>query len=264
MKSGEAMLQAVYRRSEWIYDWKRTPGSRFRSWLATLIVAGLFFLLVISLRVSTIKPVEWVAPGAAVIQLGDDESSRLLAMQAAAQGPFPSRFKPAEWQGAASLERLVDDATRVVPQQHVSHLQPFPTPSAKPARLAKRGEPVMPARPLGPLYAPADVTLEMVPFIVGVAGIDDGPLPKKLPVWDGPVAERTAAQSWRYMLQIAPSGHVRDCVAMIGGEGLAPAEVERWLRGVVFEADGDRQGMRWAAVEVVFRNQEVKHGADTQ
>jgi hypothetical protein len=79
---------------EWIFNWRSTGNPALSKWLAILVTAGLFALLMTFVRIRVWSPVAWAAPKAGVIQVTDDAIGRALTLRAREGGPFPSRFLP--------------------------------------------------------------------------------------------------------------------------------------------------------------------------
>lgn len=247
-----------------IFDWSRGGRIRWGSWLAVLVVLGCFVMLIFAVRVRMAPPVAWAAPQAGLIHLGmDDEAGRLLGLRAQAEGPFPSRFAIASWDGFAVFEKKVFEATRMEFQPHDPQLRGFPQADVGQSGLAPRGEPVLPARPLGPLIAPQVGKLARIPEISPVSGLGVGDWREPLPAFGAEIGDTLAAQSWRFMLRLDSAGQVRECISLAGSAELGVAAIGKWLKSLEF-TESDTAGDRWVALSVEFKNQVVTDGTDAE
>lgn len=245
-------------RSDWIYNWRQPSRSLLHSWSALLLVFGMFAFLLLAVRIRIPEPVERNAPQASRLLLDSGDLSRQLAERASAEGPFPSRFEPAEWQGLDGLRADLKRSTEVELKKHQPRLLPFPTPAANPPRLARRGEPVLPERPLIPEQRPVDGNYHVVPVISVVDGIIASELPGQLPAWEGPIGKELSARHWRFLVEVEGSGRVRDCMALAGGGELNPPQLVNWIRGLVFRTKPREEGRRWVAIDVGFENRIIE------
>lgn len=244
----------AYVRTEWIFDWKHTPSTPFSSWFAILLVAGVFAVAIISLRVRLVQPVEWETPQASVIHLRGDSWSHSLAMEARAKGPFPSRFEPGAWSGTDDMQSVLREASQPRLATHQPRLLPFPDPGVQPPRMARRGEPVLPMRPLSS-EEPRDIAdLQLLPVMTAIDGIATKELPAKLPAWDQPVTEMLAGRPWKFLVELDSGGRVLQSVSLAGGQELSPVELSKWLRGAVFPIEARDEGSRWVAIAIEFVN----------
>jgi len=241
-------------RNEWIFDWKRSTSTPFSSWFAILLVAGLFALAIVSLRVRLVQPVSLEAPQASVMHLHGQDWSHSLALEARAKGPFPSRFEPTLWSGTGEMRGIIEQASQPKIAAHQPRLLPFPDPGIKPPRMSRRGEPVLPSRPLGSGDAQSVDPVHLEPVISALDGIQTDELPKELPAWNQPVTDALSARSWKFLIELDSSGRVSQCVSLAGGQELSPKELAAWLRGAVFAPKAGDQGRRWAAVAIEFEN----------
>lgn len=245
-------------RAEWIFDWKRRTPTPVSTWLAIVLVAGVFIVGLVSLRVKLVQPVDWEAPQASVIHLRGEGWSRIWQIEARAKGPFPSRFEPEGWPGTKDMQKRIADKLEPRLEIHQPRLLPFPDPGIKPLRMAHRGEPVLPRRPLEMGEPQVGDDLHLVPVIRAMDGIEADELPESLPPWDEAVTEILSARPWRFLVELGPSGHVRQSVSLVGGQEQCPEELTQWLRGVIFPtAFGDDTGQRWVAIAVEFENRRL-------
>jgi hypothetical protein len=223
----------------------------------------LFALLLAVVRVSVSPPVKWSAPKAAVIYAGDDPEGRILAQRAREGGPFPSRFVPSQWEGAAALEQALLGSTRWTPPPYVPTLRELPDEAPPPLRLAARGEPVLPKRHHPETDIPASMETKLVPVIHLLSGIQPAELPEDLPPIAGIEDTTISTGPWRFLVRLDSAGHVWDCVSTAGGDEAGPPLLEAWLRRVKFAPEPGKPS-RWIAVSVGFANQPVTNGTDTR
>ncbi|MGA0899587.1 MAG: hypothetical protein ACO3SO_04185 [Luteolibacter sp.] len=254
----------AFRRSEWIFDWKRSNSSAVSFWSAILLVGALFGCAILSLRVKMVEPVTLEAPQARVIHLSGKGWSRALAMEAKAQGPFPSRFEPSSWSGTRSVQSEILEASQPRLAVHQPRLLPLPDPGIQPPEMARRAEPVLPQRSLEISVPELTAALQLSPVISAVDGIRADELPKTPPKWVGPVTEGLAARSWKFLVELQSDGRVHQLVSLAGGQELSPPELAAWLRGAVFVNKARKEGRRWVAVAIEFQNQNQADGTDPE
>ena len=77
------------------------------------------------------------------------------------------------------MQELLVEASQPRLATHQPRLLPFPDPGIQPSRMARRGEPVLPTRPLSPLTRPEGrgeiAQLQLLPTIHAVDGITNCP-----------------------------------------------------------------------------------------
>lgn len=256
--------QRGYRRSDWIYDWKQPTRSRLHSWVAVVLVAVCFALGGALLRVRIDEPAERSVPSAVRMHLGSEGIGRSLVEQAREQGPFPTRFEPTGWDGFEAYRVLLRQSTEAELTPHQPRLLAFPEPPAKPPRLARRGEPVLPERPLAVAPSPDPGPRQMVPVVSALDGIKAAELPAQLPTFEGELGAQLAGGQWRYLMELDDQGRVRQCVAMAGGAAPHPPLLRTWLHSLVFRTAPREEGRRWVAIAVGFENRKSEDGADPQ
>ena len=243
--------------SEWLFQWRRTKEASYHKWIAIALVSGFFALLLTSVRIRVAVPTPWATSTASLIQVGDDPDSQALKLRAQEGGPFLSRLDPAEWAGLAALETEAIDAAFAVRTQYVPSLRELPDDDVvTPPRLASKGEPVFPERPWSPRTIPAG-TLKPAPTLHPLSGLKFDDLPRELPPFDAAVDSAMIAEPWRFLVSLGPSGTVRDCISIAGGDEAgagSAALIEDWLRGVKFKLEPESPA-RWIAVGVRFVNQ---------
>lgn len=236
-------------QAEWIFPWQRPVGGRLRKWGVLLGVTVAFALLAMVVRIRVAPPTPWNARRASVIELGDDPQGRELTLRAREEGPFPSRFDPDSWAGAAPLEQAAFAAIRWTPP-YAPKLRPLEDPKPE-LNLAKPGKAVLPKRSPESVELPPAYKLRLAPEITPLAGGVE--LPRELPAFEGEMSEKLAAQSWEFLVRLNASGAVQDCVSLAGGDDAPPA-LEAWLRRIAFPAD-PKKSPRWIALAVDFANQ---------
>lgn len=246
---------------EWVFSWRRPGNPALAKWLAVLVTGGLFALLLTGVQIRVSSPVKWAAPKATAIYVGDDAEGRALALRAREGGPFPSRFLPFEWQGAAALEQEVLAAASWSPPPYVPVVRQLPEEASAPIRLAARGEAVLPKRRPASVETRDPVKLTLAPEISPLSGIRAEEIPRDLPPFDTPVDAAMTTETWRFLVRLDAAGHVWDCVSLAGGDENGPSPMETWLRQVTFNP-APAQPSRWIAVAVGFANQPTTDGTD--
>lgn len=249
---------------EWVFHWRRQPGNPALSkWLAVVVAGGLFALVLTAVRVSVSPPVKWAAPKAAVIYTNDDAEGRALAQRAREGGPFPSRFLPFEWEGAAAVEQTILEAARWTPPPYVPSLRGLPDAPPPPLRLAARGEPVLPTRRPASAATPVPVKTILVPVIYPLSGIQQSEFPMDLPPIPDRVDATMSTGTWRFLVRLDSSGHVWDCVSLADGDEAGTSLLEGWLRLLKFSS-APNEPSRWIAVGVGFANQPAADATDAR
>lgn len=246
---------------EWVFRWRRPGNPALAKWIAVLVTAGLFALLLTVVRVRVSSPIRWAAPKAAAIYVSDDAEGHALALRAREGGPFPSRFLPSRWEGAAALEQAVFEAARWTPPPYVPVLRDLPENAPEPLQLAARGEPVLPKRRPASAGVPAPVKLTPAPVITPLSGIRTDQIPRDLPPLGVPMDAAMTQQTWRFLVRLDALGHVRDCVSLAGGDEAGLPPIGTWLRQVTFNPEPGNPS-RWIAVGVGFINQPATDGTD--
>jgi hypothetical protein len=245
---------------EWVFTWRRPGNPALSKWIAVLVTGALFALLLTSVRIQVAPPVTWAAPKASVIYVTDDAEGRTLKLLAREGGPFPSRFIPSTWDGAAALEQEVSKVARWDSPPYVPSLRDFPRQSPPPLQLADTGEPVLP-KCLPTASAPLPVKLKPAPVIHPLSGISLDEIPRSLPPIDAAMEPAITSETWRFLVRLDSAGHVQDCVSLAGGDQAGPSIMEAWLRRVTFHPDPENPA-RWIAVGVGFTNQPEANGPD--
>jgi len=245
---------------QWVFSWKKPPGAPLAKAFAWLIVSAAFAFLLTSVRIHVTPPQPWAAHKAAMIQVTNDEVGRNLTLEAREGGPFPSRYEPSEWHGAAALEESVMESARWSPPAYVSALRDLPVENTTPpVLLARKGETVLPKRIQMEPSTPLATNLKLAPVLSPLSGISASDIPDKLPPFIGAVDPAMTSVPWRFLMCLDYAGSVRECVSLAGGNEAGPSPLELWLRGVSFKPEPGKTS-RWITIEVGFTNQ-VAHGA---
>lgn len=249
---------------DWVFNWGRSGNvaHSFSKWIAVLLVAGIFALLLNMVQIRVYSPTAWAESKATVIYAAATPEGRILTLRAREEGPFPSRFLPSQWEGAAALEQEFLGAARGSPPPYVPSLRDLPEPKDPPLQLAAKGEPVLPKRLPAASTAPLPGKLKLVPVISPLSGITSADLPTALPPLTDPVNATMTAASWRFLLRLDAAGHVWDCVSLAGGDEAGPSPIEAWLRRLTFKPEPATPA-RWIAVGVGFANQPTTDGTES-
>jgi hypothetical protein len=248
---------------EWVFSWRRPGNPALSKWIAVLVTGAMFTLLLTAVQIHVSPPITWAAPKTSVIYVADDAEGRALTQRAREGGPFPSRFLPSQWEGAAALERELLGTTRWTPPPYVSTLKDLPDAADAPLRLAARGEPVLPKHLPAMASAPARVKLKLAPVIYPLSGIRAEEIPNDLPPIEAAADGSMTAEAWRFLVRLDAAGHVWDCVSLAGGDEAGPSALEAWLRRVTFMPESEKPS-RWIAVGIGFSNQPDIDGTDTR
>lgn len=242
---------------EWVFPWrgrKRTIFPYFVGWLVASL--GLSFLLG-SVRIKVTGPKPLTPRKASMIYLTDDAQGRALALKARQEGPFPSRFDPAQWEGMAGLQQQVLELTRIPRPAYSPQLRELPKEAHDSTRLAPVGETFFPDRaPV--LSPPAAGPMLLQPSLYPLSGTDS--LPEKLPAFQATLDPAAAAASWRFLLRVNAAGTVIDCVSLGKGGEKGATELENWLRSSSFKPNPGTPP-RWIALGIGFSNLPT-HGPD--
>ena len=242
-----------------------TPDLIFRwrpinpDWLPRLIAlafAAVALALLMTLRIRVVAPEKSVPQRAAVIYLRDDAQGRDLSLRAQEGGPFPARFRLAQWEGLAALESSAMEASRFQPESYVSQIRELPAANQlQPLEFAAKGQSFFPPRATPATDAPAPPKLKPAPTLYPLAGVSQETLPRDLPPFDGVLDGEMSASSWRFLLRLNPDGGVAECVSLVEkvGEARAP-ELEAWLHRIPFKPEPGKP-FRWIAVGIAFPNQ---------
>lgn len=239
---------------DWVFIWRRPKASVGRQMAAILIVAGVFSFFLTSVHIRVTPPAPWSAQKASVIQVATDAVGRALTLRAREGGPFPSRFAPSEWAGAAAMEQAALEVASWRPPAYVPVLRELPDDLTPPLALAAKGVATLPKmRGAAPTVLPT-VQLRLAPLLYPLSGISAAAMPRELPPFKGAVDATMTAAPWRFLVRLNAAGNVLDCVSLSGGDDLGLAPLEVWLRHVSFTPAPDSPS-RWISVGVGFTNQ---------
>jgi hypothetical protein len=239
---------------EWVFQWRQSMGSPLHKWVAILMVGGGFAFFLTSVRIRVVPPTPWATHKASVIHVTDDAEGRMLTLRAREGGPFPSRFEPSAWDGAAAMERSAFEAARWTPPAYIPELRNLPDEVTPPVPLAVKGERILPKLRPESVAAPVAVKLRPTPELYPLSGITAAAMPRELPPFDGAIDAPLAAEPWRFLIRVDAAGNVRDCVSLAGGDDAGPSPLVAWLRRVSFPAEPAKPA-RWIAIGVGFANQ---------
>jgi hypothetical protein len=232
---------------EWVFPWQARK-SRLMPHLAAVVVAGLFFALILKLRVQVATPVRTSPKLASVMVLRDDALGRSLSLRAEADGPFPSRFKLSQWQGMADLEAEAWESVNSRPRAHVSEIQQMAdTTFLRPLALAVKGKSFFPQRVPEQESAPELGVSALRPNLFPLSGITFEDLPKELP----PCDQVMEPVDGRFLLKLDSAGVVKDCISLENQEKTAPVALERWVRSITFLSSANK-AVRWLALDIKF------------
>lgn len=248
------------RARQWVFAWRPRRDALAGNILITLAVAAAFgmFVSFVHIRVAPAQP--WAARKASVIHVTGDTDGRALRLKARESGPFPSRFEPAQWHQAKSIEQSAMEALAWKPPPYAPTLRELPEESPAPVRLPSMGAVVLPKPPppASPVVPPKS---RPVPVLAPLSGMAASVMPDELPVFEDVSLKSTGPEPWRFLVQLDAAGHVADCVSLAGGDAPGPPALVDWLRRVAFQPD-PRQSSRWIGVSLSFINQ--VDGADPE
>lgn len=249
---------------EWVFNWGRSgnAASSLPKWIAVLIVTGIFALIIGMVQIRVYLPTTWAASKASVICTAATPEGRILTLRAREEGPFPSRFLPSQWEGAAALEQEFLGAARWTAPPYVPILRDLPKPAEPPLQLIARGAPVLPKRLPSASATPQPGKVTLAPMIQPLSGITSAELPTYLPPIAEPVNASMTTASWRFLMRLDATGHVWDCVSLAGGDEAGPSPIEAWLRRLTFKPE-PASPSRWIAVSVGFANQSTTDGTES-
>lgn len=231
----------------WLFPWRRGESAFFSTFLAAVFVSGLASIAYPSISVKITTPQQIIPRKASLIYLTNTSEGRTLALKAQEGGPFPSRFRPSQWQGMAQLEGEIALRTRLPREVYSTQLRPVPE-----AGLATLGAPPLAREMVFPeSRAPATLPevaqrVKMIPQLFPLAGIKAEEIPSPLPTYVG-----AAEGAWRFLIQIEASGRVKECISLAKGGDPGAVDLQKWLRGVSFSTSPGR----WISVGVRFINQ---------
>ncbi len=254
MADGKIKLRKLTGTPEWLFPWRDRQTPLFPKLLAFAFV-GAAFTLLLSLKVRVAEFEKSVPRRASVIYLRDDAQGRALTLRAQEGGPFPSRFKPENWEGFAKLEAAGMDATRFQVSPYLPQLQDLPLANQlHSVKLAAKGESFFPKRRLPKTTTPDLAKLQLAPSLYPLSGITSEMLPRSLPPFTAAIDSAMSSASWRFLLRLNSEGSVSECVSLEKGGETGAAELETWLQKIQFQPDHEKSS-RWISLGVGFINQ---------
>lgn len=241
--------------SELIFRWRGSQQPVVPKLLAIALVGVAFLLLVTTVRIRVDAPEKSAPRRASVIFLRDDVEGRALTLRAREGGPFPSRFKPSEWEGLVGIETAAMDAVRFQPPAYVPVVEDLPAESQlQPLELATKGVSFFPNREFEPVILPDPGQLKPAPVLYPLSGVTAEILPRELPTFGAEIDAAMTANSWRFLVRLSPDGTVAECVSLGKGAEPGTAELDAWLRRLQFKPDPAKP-FRWISVGIGFTNQ---------
>ena len=256
MMEGRVSIQSKRREApKWIFPWKPLGRPLSARWLPFFLVSGFFAMMLAYLHVQVVPPKPWSAQKASMIHAGNDGEGLALALRAREGGPFPSRFEPQSWSGAAEMEQALAAAGQPEPAPYVPTLRGLahvPLPSK--VSLAAEAQPMWPKRVPADLSAVARPVVRPTPVIHPLSAAGGVEIAGKLPPFTAVVDAAMAAESWRFLMQLDATGNVLECVSLAGGDQPGLTTLTAWLRTISFKPDA-RKTSRWISVGVEFTNQ---------
>lgn len=254
MASSQSIKHLRMAAPTWIFVWRQPRTSLLRNGFIVLTVAGTFVVFLTCVHIRMVPLVPWVTHKAAVIQVADDAEGRALTLQAREGGPFPSRFDPTAWDGAAALEQSAFEVARWRPPPHVPNLRELPERANPSVKLALQGESTLPEIKPELRRVPVFGKLKLAPVLSPLSGNSSVVIPMQLPIFEHAVDAKLTDESWRFLLRLDRAGMVQDCVSLGGGDETGAPLLEAWLRRVTFNIESGKASA-WIAVGVAFTNQ---------
>jgi hypothetical protein len=240
---------------ELIFSWRKVEPPVIPRLLALGIGAALVGFLIGAVRIQVLAPEKISMRQASLIYLRDDAEGRAWTLLAQEGGPFPARFEPHQWQGLAELENTALDAVRFKPRPYLPAMQDLPRPNQLDSlNLAAKGEVMLPQRRAAPLPIPDLIELKLAPVIGALSGISPAETPRDLPAFEPTVTAEMAAVSWRFILELDPSGTVIECIPLAKANAADVTVLENWLSRISFPPHKGPSS-RWIAVQIAFTNQ---------
>jgi len=240
---------------QWVFRWRGSKQPLVPKLIAVAVVGTAFVLLVTTVRIQVDVPEKSTSRKASVIFLGDDVQGRALSLRAREGGPFPSRFKPAQWEGMAAIESAAMDAVRFLPPPYSPVMADLPAENQlQPLEFAAKGVAFLPKRAPAPVVAPDLTRLKLAPVLSPLSGATRETLPLDLPPFEAEIDAAMTSASWRFLVRLTSEGTVAECVSLEkGGEAGAP-ELEKWLHRLQFKPEPAKP-FRWIALGIGFTNQ---------
>lgn len=249
---------------KWIFSWRAPRSAAVFPAISLLLPAGLFAVVMTSLRVRVETPDPWLAQNASIILATQTPGGLDLIRFAKEDGPFPA---PLEWEDSVTLPDGQDSFLRALrgsPKAWKPELKPLPESGVFPSvSLAEKKEMVFAPLP----SARRKVNFPPVttaPQLVALGGISSEEFPAELPRLDLPVDQTLLSETWRFLVRLRADGSVIDAISLAGGDpdgSDRTARLVNWLRNVRFAGGKDRPEERFAGVGLRFINHST-HGPE--
>lgn len=240
---------------EWMFPWRRSESAFFSTLFAAIIGGCLFALAFASVTVKLSVPKPQVPRKASLIYLTNSNEGRALALKAQEAGPFPSRFRPTQWEGMAALEATLMATTRLPHEIYTTKLQALPkTPLTHKAPLLLEPEMVFPKSVATEKAPESAQRMKLTPQLFPLSGIKAQDLPNALPEYLGGVEGGIASASWRFLLELDATGKVGECISLEKGGDPGALDLQKWLQSIRFPTASSPHA-RWISVGIGFTNQ---------
>jgi len=240
---------------EWIYPWQRGESAFFGTLLAAVLLAGIFIFAFASINVKIMVPKPIVPRKASLIYLTNSTEGRALALKAQEGGPFPSRFRPRQWDGMALLEAQVMASSRLPRETYIPQLKTLPEVNMVDLRNSSPSPEMTFPKSVAATQTPQEVRkMKLAPQLYPLSGIAGQELPATLPNFLTAIDGAMASTPWRFLLQLDPQGRVTECLSLGKGGDPGALELRQWLSSLTFQAD-EAQASRWISLGLGFTNQ---------
>ena len=244
------------RESGLVFSWRLGQSSRLRLACAILVVVVLSGLVggMVSVRVAPAPRLQERKAEMLAMPSGMDAVEWQIRCDEA--GPFPSRFTP------SSLPVMEDEVGRRMEDlgqpkiRYRAVMREFPKEQdAVYPPAASKGERVFPERSNSDEISSngeesSKTEGRLNPRLLILAGAPTGTQPTLLPPLPKDISSSSTASTWRFVIRVAESGRVIDCMPAIGASASVPSEVENWVRSVRFGRKAAALG--WFGIEVGF------------
>ncbi len=240
---------------EWIYPWQRSESAFFGTLLAAVLLAGVFIFAFASIRVKIMVPKPIVPRKASLIFLTNSSEGRALALKAQEGGPFPSRFRPDQWDGMALLEAGVMATSRLPREIYVPQLKSLPEVNMADLRRSSPSLEMTFPKSVAATPPLQNVRkMKLAPQLYPLSGVTEQELPTTLPNFPTAIDGAIASTPWRFLLQLGPQGQVTECLSLGKGDDPGALELRQWLSSLTFQA-AETQTSRWISLGIGFTNQ---------
>jgi hypothetical protein len=219
----------------WIFRWRGLDGPLFPKLMAVLVTAIGFGFFLAFVRVEVVPPPGWIEDKAKLIHLPEGPEGRAWRMLALEEGPSPSRFEPAEWQGATAYQDALEEAMRPAATPYRPTLLPLPEGSLqRKIPILREEDPVFPPHPKEKPTAPTLAAGErLVATLHPLSGLSRDQLPAALPPVPD-LGDELRGVNWEFILRIGNGGTVVDAISLAGPDAPGARDLTAWLRGLRF------------------------------